>query len=215
MNREEKFNETYDKNLFKGNESKSGRGSDMDIVSPLIPKLTSLLNKYNVKTLIDAPCGDYNWINKVLVNTNINKYIGIDIVEQLIQDNIKLYSNGFSIFQKMDLVEEIPPKGDLILCRDCLVHLSFDSAKKVIKNIIESETPLILLTTFTNDRQNSDFEDGNNWYPMKLTQEPFNFPAPIEIINEECMEAEGNFQDKSLGLWQRKDLINYVEYLNS
>lgn len=32
--------------------------------------------------------------------------------------------------------------------------------------------------------------------------QPFNFPAPIRIINEKCTEAGGQYSDESLGLWE-------------
>ena len=31
---------------------------------------------------------------------------------------------------------------------------------------------------------------------------PFSFPAPITIYNEHCIESEGRYSDKSLGLWK-------------
>jgi hypothetical protein len=210
----EKFTEHYHHNLFQGKESRSGRGSDLDIVTPLIPKLTQLFDKYKVETLIDSPCGDCHWMKNVIPLTKTRFYIGLDIVRDLIMDNKQKYTNDTTVFYRIDLVEEVPPQGDLILCRDCLVHLSLPSAIKVLKNIIASNTPLILLTTFTKDRVNVDFEDGTNWYPINLSNTPFNFPQPLELINEECKEADGNFQDKCLGLWKREDLVDYVARLN-
>ena len=136
MSRLEVFRQTYFNNSFKGKDSKSGRGSDMDIVSPLIPKLANLIDKYNIKTLIDAPCGDCNWIKEVLPSTKVENYIGIDIVPDLIDSNIENFGGTGLLFAVKDLVEEIPPTGDLLLCRDCLVHLSFESAIKALKNIV-------------------------------------------------------------------------------
>jgi hypothetical protein len=45
------------------------------------------------------------------------------------------------------------------------------------------------------------------WRPLNMQLPPFNFPNPICIINEKCTEGEGEFKDKSLGLWRLKDII--------
>ena len=177
-------------------------------------EIPNLLEKLNVWTLIDAPCGDCNWIK--LIWPRIQKYVGIDIVEELVNSNAKSYGslltshyNGDSIrFLKSDIVEGRFPEnlGDLLLCRDCLVHLSFESAKKVLKNFATSDIPFLLTTTFPT-HTNSDFLDGTNWYPINLTLQPFNLPQPAILINEGCTECNGEFSDKSLGLWTREQIL--------
>jgi hypothetical protein len=41
-----------------------------------------------------------------------------------------------------------------------------------------------------------------DWRPINLERAPFNWPAPVELIVEECTESGGVFADKSLGLWR-------------
>ena len=53
-------------------------------------ELIKLIHKYNIKIFLDIPCGDFNWI-KNIINRNI-KYIGGDIVKQLIDQNNKKFS---------------------------------------------------------------------------------------------------------------------------
>jgi len=43
----------------------SGNGSELDAVENLIKELPLLLKKYNIKIIIDAPCGDYNWMKNL------------------------------------------------------------------------------------------------------------------------------------------------------
>ena len=42
---------------------------------------------------------------------------------------------------------------------------------------------------------------------LNLTIEPFNFPDPIMIIDENCTEDEGKHIDKTMALWNINDLI--------
>ncbi len=153
--------------------------------------------------MIDAPCGDLNWI-KLLKLEKIN-YIGIDVVEDIIIRNNKDYSNDKRTFICADLINCVPPKADLILCRDCLVHLSYADIKKIIKNFKKSGSKYLLTTTFPDHRINLDLNN-TIWRTLNLEQIPFSFPKPLKLINEGCTEMNNHYIDKSLGLWKLSDL---------
>ena len=40
------------------------------------------------------------------------------------------------------------------------------------------------------------------WRPISFFDKPFNFPQPLELINEKCTEIYPRYIDKSLGLWK-------------
>jgi hypothetical protein len=42
-------------------------------------------NGFSAKTLLDAGCGDFNWMRHV--NLKLDQYIGIDVVPELICEN--------------------------------------------------------------------------------------------------------------------------------
>ena len=105
-----------------------------------------------------------------------------------------------------DIISETLPKGDIFLCRDCFIHLSNKDILKAIKNIKQSSSRYLLTTTFINLGRNQNLVTGRGWRPVNLEKPPFNFPSPIELFNEHCTEGYGNFSDKSLGLWELKDL---------
>jgi hypothetical protein len=97
--------------------------------------------------VLDLPCGDFSWMNIVDL-TNVH-YTGADIVEPLISANNERYAQGDSVkFLKLDLIRDTLPKCDLIINRDCLVHLSFDDIRSAIRNIKNSGSKFILSTTF-------------------------------------------------------------------
>lgn len=207
MDRKEVFTKGYEVNMFRGKESKSGPGSDLNNTIILREKLIKFLNEYNIKTFIDAPCGDFNYMKLVIPKTNIEKYIGVDIVSEMIKNNNKLYSNEKISFVCLDMVEDFNLCGDLVLCRDCLVHVSLNSARQIIKNIVNSGSKYVLFTVFSDNYDgNHDYIDGTNWYAIDLTKPPFEFPKSEYIINEECPEWDGKYKDKSLALWKTEDL---------
>jgi 2-polyprenyl-3-methyl-5-hydroxy-6-metoxy-1,4-benzoquinol methylase len=198
-----KFTKIFRNNSFLGRESKSGEGSGLSQTTVIRQEIPKLLKELRVKSLIDAPCGDLYWLKEI--ELPVEKYIGIDIVEELIDQNKKKYVNQQQSFMTIDIIEDEIPKADIILCRDCLVHLSFKQCIKVIKNFKKSGAIYVLTTTFTERLKNNDLGRGF-WRTLNLEIPPFNFPRPIKIINENCSEYDGEYSDKSLGLWLLKDI---------
>jgi SAM-dependent methyltransferase len=210
-NLEQKFTDIYNQNIWKKDESKSGTGSDLSNVFKFIPELVNLINSLNINTMIDAPCGDFLWMNIIIPNLKIKNYIGVDIVKDMIVSNQKQYGATDKVhFIQADIVNEILPKTDLIFCRDCLVHLSYDNIKQVLLNFVASESKYLLMTNFTlGIRNKNDIVDGN-WRALNFTVPPFNLPEPISVISEHCTEDGNKWCDKSLGLWELNSLNEYA-----
>jgi hypothetical protein len=102
----------------------------------------------------------------------------------------------------LDLAKDLLPQADIIFCRDCLVHLTYDEIRKVIANFKRSNSTYLLTTTFTDRRNNIDLVVQHIWRPLNLEMPPFNFPKPLKLINEKCTENDNRYNDKSLGLWR-------------
>lgn len=200
---EQKFSYFYRNNIFEGKESISGEGSSLDQTIKIRKELTKLFSSLKIKSIIDAPCGDLNWI-KHLELSEIN-YLGIDVVQDIITENRELFSNNNRSFICADLINYVPPKADLILCRDCLVHLSYTDIKKIIRNFKKSGSKYLLTTTFANHKENIDLNNAI-WRTLNLEQKPFSFSKPLKLINEGCTEMNNQYTDKSLGLWKLADL---------
>jgi hypothetical protein len=205
------FTDIYNGNKFNGDESISGQGSSIAQTKVIINELPILFKDLNIVTLLDIPCGDFNWMQNVPLN-NID-YLGADIVDDLIKKNISKYKTENIRFCKLDLLKDDLPKVDLIFCRDCLVHLSFSDIFIALSNICRSQSTYLLTTTFTNRDKNVDIKTGG-WRTLNLEIKPFSFPLPIQVINEMCTEGEMNYTDKSLGLWKIEDIKNMLEGIN-
>lgn len=203
LSAEETFRIIHQQNHWEGTDSISGEGSGRKQTRELETAIPRLLDQLNVNILLDLPCGDFSWMQRI--NLPISRYIGADIVEELITANQKTYGNPNRQFIRLDLISDPLPPADMLLCRDCLVHLSFDDIFKAIDNIRHSRIPYLLTTTFIDCEENEDIETGD-WRVINLEKPPFNFPPPVQLINEGCSEAEGRFSDKSLGLWLVDDL---------
>jgi len=145
------FTGIYKTNLWNSRESHSGTGSDLSQTRVLIKNLERLFEEYNIKSVLDIPCGDLNWMRTV--NLTDIKYTGADIVMDLIYKNKERFKHLSNMnFKLLDLTSDPLPEVDLILCRDCLVHLSYENIFKALSNIQSSNCKYLLTTTFT-DRE--------------------------------------------------------------
>ena len=113
-------------------------------VQVIIKQLNPLIKKFNIKTVLDLPCGDFSWMK--YVNLNDVNYLGIDIVEELITNNMNIYSKKNIYFKTKNLIIDSIPKCDLIINRDCLVHFSFIDIYKSLQNIKQSQSKFLLTT---------------------------------------------------------------------
>jgi hypothetical protein len=121
-----------------------------------------------------------------------------------VDKNNSIFLNDKRAFKCMNIIEDDLPSVDLILCRDCLVHLTYAQAFDAIRNFKRSGSKYLLTTTFPG-RINKDLGT-IIWRPLDLQQAPFNFPVPVKLINEKCTEDGLQFTDKSLGLWDLSEI---------
>lgn len=201
---EQVFTEIEKTNVWLEKESVSGFGSAIVQVKTVIEELPKIIKKFNIKTIFDIPCGDFNWFKEVDLTNNI--YLGGDIVEDIVVRNNQKFKKDNISFVQFNMLEDIQESMELVFCRDCLVHLSIPDIWKALTNIKKSDSRYLITTTFTKEEKNKDIITGG-WRPLNFMKTPFNFPEPILVINENCTEKDGVFSDKSLGMWEIKDLV--------
>ena len=74
-------------------------------------------------------------------------------------------------------------------------------------NLKRSNITYLLTTSFPGLNINQELKA--IWRPINLELAPYNFPKPIEVINEGCTEDEGKYVDKSLILWKISELPEF------
>jgi SAM-dependent methyltransferase len=177
-------------------------GSTLIQTQEICNRIPSLIEKYKINTILDAGCGNYGWMQKLMKN-DIN-YLGVDIVKEIIDTN-KKYSKENIKFKIMDICNDNLPKSDLIICRDTLVLFNDKNIRQTILNFKKSGSRYLLTTNFDKLRHNSNNKTGV-WFPLNLTSKPFSLPNPIYKINENCSECNGEYKDKSLDLWDLNEI---------
>lgn len=195
----------WNRNKKMGIQSKSGVGSTLEGTQSFREWLPLMINKYGIKSIIDIPCGDWNWMSKV--NLKGIKYHGMDIVEECIKDNRKKYSKRGIRFSQVDILnDDVDLSCDLIISRDFLFHLSIDSIHKVLEKFKNSGAKFLITTTFPNNivANNSDLNDeqkksGWGYRNINLDIEPFNLleykkEHVVELVNKGRHQVLYQFQ---------------------
>jgi hypothetical protein len=179
-----------------------GNGSTMAYTDYLRQHLGAFLEKHNINSMFDAPCGDYTWMSETHLPSGL-KYIGGDIVESLIDKNKTLYPDVE--FCVVDIAQDLLPDVDLLFCRDCLIHLSHADIKRVFENIVLSNIKYVMMTSYANS-DNMDIKTGD-FRGVNFLTAPYDFALPIDSIEDWIP----GYPPRSMCLWSRS---TFVEFLN-
>jgi hypothetical protein len=179
-------------------ESRSGPGSSLEYTRGLRAQLPRILSDFRVRTMLDAPCGDFHWMSQVPLD--LDQYVGADIVPAMIKDNQLNYERADRKFIVLDIAREIPSKVDLIFCRDCLFHFPLKLALKALQNFRASGSRYLLTTTFP-EGSNQNVASGYH-YQINLQAPPFSFPPPLVTVRD-CPDSSSN---RVMALWEFSDL---------
>ncbi|MBF0098551.1 MAG: hypothetical protein HQM04_13180 [Magnetococcales bacterium] len=189
------FSQIYQDNLWKAWDTRSGPGSSWEATRALRENLAELFKELGVRILVDAGCGDLVWLAEV--TSNLDLYLGFDMVPALIERNRSLYGHRLNhFFNVADTSRDRLPRGDALLCRNLLTHLSNDLVGASLRRFKQSEARYLLATTFP-DKENRDIEAGQ-WRPVNLTAAPFSLPPPRRLLPD---GQHGAY----LGVWKMAD----------
>jgi hypothetical protein len=185
-----------------------GTGSTIKFTDPLRNNLKSFLEKHQLMSMLDAPCGDYSWMSITPLPTGF-KYMGADIVESLISDNKRNYPNVE--FYQMDISQDRLPDADVLFCRDCLIHFSFHDITRALKNIVHSGIKYIMLTNYP-DTAVPDIKTGG-FHKTNFTTDPINLGTPIDSIFDWVPGTANGDQKRHMSLWHRSSIEQYLNRL--
>jgi hypothetical protein len=197
-----KFSGIYRSGGFGGGGPRSGVGSSLEQTTHVRRFLEVLLCKLEVRLFVDSPCGDFTWMGAVPLGGV--RYVGIDVVREVVAENVEKYTTPDRTFMLGDLRTVVLPAADLVLCRDCLVHLSFADGARVLSNLRRSRSKWLLATTFPSLRENGDIVTGG-WRPISLAIAPYAMGKPTEFLSESPQSDIAEERGKCLGLWRLAD----------
>lgn len=175
--------------------SSSGTGSEAASTASLVTELPEMLDTLGCQTMVDVGCGDWNWMREMRLPPH---YVGVDIVEDVIDTNRKFEREGVR-FHVANAIEDPLPDADVALCREMLFHLSFQDGLAVLANIRKSARWLIA-TTDPDIWFNSDIRTGD-FRRLNLQRRPYYLPPPAFTIGDGAISSH-----RALGIWATEDL---------
>jgi SAM-dependent methyltransferase len=196
----ERFSAIYRNRVWTNGRSAgslSGYGSELENTECLRHRLTELLSCLEAHSLLDIGCGDFRWMKEI---TFQHKYIGVDIVPEVIETNNVMFRSKQRSFQALDATQDPLPQVDSILCRDVLFHLSFRDIWRLIENIRASGSLFLLATTDRGTNYNADIFSGD-FRMLNLRKAPFFFPTPMQSILDDAVSP-----GRTLSAWKVTDL---------
>lgn len=207
---QERFTQIYQINYWGSDESASGKGSTLEHTNNLRKQLPYLLKQFSIEKIFDGPCGDFYWMQHVLQGKNV-EYIGADIVKPLIEQNNQTHGNSKISFIHIDLRRDQLPYSDLMICRDCIFHLSYEDTTMLLKNYISSKIPYLLTTTYVNHGLfiNRDITSGH-FRLIDLFSPPYNFPKEVLFKIDDWIQPN---EERWMCLWSREQLIEPISRL--
>jgi hypothetical protein len=188
-------------NTWGDSESLSGAGSSMEATRNLRAALPGLISKFGVRSVLDAPCGDFNWFQHVELPAGVT-YVGADVVDELVEANRQKYTSGVYSFRSLDITTDELPHVDLWLCRDVLFHFSDKDIFRALERFATSDIEYILTTCHTEAGSNHDIPTGD-FRHLNLRLAPFNFPEP-EIWIDDWIPG---YPVRRMGLWRRAAVV--------
>jgi SAM-dependent methyltransferase len=175
-------------------ETASGPGSTLDYTETLRKVLPNLLEEYDIKSIVDAGCGDFNW----MAHIDLPDYTGIDIVPELIEANQK-YATDNIRFVQGDITQDLP-EADLTIVRFVFIHISNAAIKAVLDNV---KSKYLLAGTYPLVQNQDVPQDWGKWVAqgrfreVNLEVQPFNLGEPIYRI----MDVKRGYPKHQLALW--------------
>lgn len=203
MSKKEVFTNIYRNNLWGSAESFSGSGSEIKNTAQIRKDLEYLIDILDVKSILDIPCGDMNWMRKINLE-NVN-YEGWDIVEEIIEKNKKSFSSSRMNFYCKDVLQNSIGKFDLIICKDLLIHFPLDAIWNFLEKICASKSKYFFTTKIvSNQLINQGAEDFGLYNYIDFEKPPFNFPRPL------FSSPEGEI-NKFMILYKIEHLIPFIK----
>ena len=155
----------------------SGTGSTLEITQEYRAYVEDFLKRHNVKSVVDAGCGD--WRFSRAIDWGGASYLGVDIAPDVIAALRNEHEAGQIRFQVGDITDELPA-ADLLISKDVLQHLSNALVRKFIRNNLrKGKYKWVILT---NDRGSGNRDVASGGYrAIDLAAPPFDVGGLVDL----------------------------------
>ncbi|MDD2768300.1 MAG: class I SAM-dependent methyltransferase [Methylococcus sp.] len=195
------FSKIYEDNRWGGarGEFVSGSGSIGKPADIYVKFVCQFIRDNNVNSVVDLGCGDFRIGKEIARETS--RYIGIDVVRELVKYNEARYSSEKIAFKCLDITADDLPPGDLCLLRQVLQHLSNTEISLVLNKLYHYRYVIItehfpaLDDKFIANKDKAHGPDTRlvDKSAVVLTVPPFgiqNIREVLAVYNDECQSSD-------------------------
>lgn len=163
------FNTIYESKMwYKG----SGSGSMPENTGEYRAFLESYMRTHDITRVLDIGCGD--WQSSALIDWNGKTYIGVDVVDAVIEEDRRKYGSDTITFLCADVRKVNLPQADLVIIKDVFQHWSNAEIAKFIDRL-KVYPHILIINTVDGEGCNTDIEDG--WFrPVDIAKALFCVP---------------------------------------
>jgi SAM-dependent methyltransferase len=155
----------------------SGTGSTVAITREYRAYLETFIKTHNVRSIVDAGCGDWGFSREV--DWGGASYLGVDIASDVIASVRRTYENDNIRFRVGDITDELPA-ADLLISKDVLQHLSNDLVHRFIRNNLATGKYKWVILTNDRGRGNRDIASGG-YRAIDLASAPFEVEGLVDL----------------------------------
>ena len=157
------FGQVYRRNVWGGNASRSGAGSEGDFAEQKTALLAFLIEEFRVTSQLDIGCGDFYWMQQVA--PRLERYLGVDLVDPMIEQNTQKHGSDRVRFLCADLSELGPERGrvaaagpfDLVTALDVFGHMLNAEVDGLLDFILNESGARLFLVTNRRDATSRDY----------------------------------------------------------
>lgn len=175
----------------------SGSGSSGEVAEKYVDYVGRFIRDHGIESVVDLGCGDFR-IGKV-ISQSASRYMGVDVVPELIAHHNAKYSTESIRFQCLDITEDDLPAGDLCLVRQVLQHLSNEEITSVLGKlgqyryvlITEHFPPMNIGFSANKDKPHGPDTRVLDHSAVVLTEAPFSLQRVQETLSVDLQQAAG------------------------
>lgn len=195
----------------------SGEGSEPEATRFTTDVLVEFIARHKIRIVIDAGCGACKWTHSLLDELTRHdkqcKYIGVDvspIAVERCRKNLDRYTENVVVYHG-DIADFAFPAADMLMCRDALQHMSYDTIRAVLRNFARSDVHYFVLGSYLDHNDNRDIKTGD-YFAINLTLPPFSMSEPLDTFSEK--NPPWDHPTKQFVVYTKSQLVRYIETNN-
>jgi SAM-dependent methyltransferase len=151
----------------------------------------------DIRSVVDTGCGD--WQSSRLVDWSGKRYVGVDIVPEVVAANRASFGRDDVDFVAADIRTEALPRADLLVCKDVLQHWDVQSVQWFLDRNLARYRYLLITNDVASVHSAPEMLNGEipigHWRPLDLERGPFG------------LTAQWRFDFDIRGEWTKRSLL--------